>query len=74
MGCFISHTKTDEDCPICFNLLIGEKNKEYYILKCRHKFCSSCIIELLNRNYKCPFCRGSIKNEIIISEYITHMS
>ena len=46
-----------ENCTICLN----ELPDNHSILNCNHKFCTSCIEDLLNNNkYNCPLCRSRI--------------
>lgn len=42
-----------DDCPICHN----QFNEFIIELKCKHRFCHSCIFEWFNYQYNCPMCR-----------------
>jgi hypothetical protein len=55
-------TSTDDDlnCCICME---SKENHEICQLNCQHKFCSECIVTLVNRNRnnsECPLCRTQI--------------
>ena len=50
----IEYKIKDEICCICY-----EKNVDKTFIPCKHNFCSSCV-EKLEKNSKCPFCRGDI--------------
>jgi hypothetical protein len=44
---------THDNCPICHN----QFNEFIIELKCKHRFCHSCIFEWFNHQYNCPMCR-----------------
>jgi hypothetical protein len=60
--------KSHDFCPICFDVLDNpfdnstQYNDNIVILKCSHKICSECTIEMIIRNqFKiCPLCRDPI--------------
>ncbi|KAJ3534925.1 hypothetical protein NMY22_g6710 [Coprinellus aureogranulatus] len=45
-----------EECPICFNLLQDDSR----ITSCAHKFCVACIMEVINRDARCPMDRRTL--------------
>ncbi|KAF9451964.1 hypothetical protein P691DRAFT_772701 [Macrolepiota fuliginosa MF-IS2] len=44
-----------EECPICFDILNNPR-----VTYCAHKFCLSCISEVISRDPKCPMDRRAI--------------
>ena len=60
---------TGGDCPICMESLNAEDTIEF---SCAHKFCKTCVIQLLNRfsNPRCPYCRREIENLLDIKQTI----
>ncbi len=60
----------NDECPICYDVFT---NNDYFITKCGHKFCGSCIFKHYNGkdnkvNTTCPLCRQSFLN-IDIQEF-----
>ena len=49
-----SKLDTMEQCLICL------EEKTLIEIKCKHKFCESCITKWNNKNNSCPFCRKPI--------------
>ena len=47
----------DHECALC----MGEIN-DRVVLKCKHSYCKSCLVNLLlsNFNYRCPLCKNVI--------------
>ena len=56
-----------KECPICFEK-IGSKN--YSITKCKHEFCTTCLLKSCNRNGKCPICRTPLSENILTKTFI----
>ena len=60
--------KSHDFCPICFDILDNpldnstQYNDNIVILKCSHKICSECTIEMIIRKQfkNCPLCRDPI--------------
>ena len=52
---------TNENCPICFQMVNDEKSK-LEILSCRHAFHQECISEWKNHSNICPLCRTEMWN------------
>jgi len=50
---------SEYECPICFKD-IGVNN--YFITKCNHRFCGTCIIKNLNISSLCPLCREPLSD------------
>ncbi len=55
------------ECPVCFEK-IGFQN--YSITKCKHEFCTSCLLKSCNRNGKCPICRTALSENLITKTFI----
>ena len=56
----ISVTEEEKTCCICYET---KKIKDISQINCNHKFCSSCIIKHISKNYSdscCPLCREKI--------------
>ena len=47
----------DEKCSICRVLMDGSMQE--YVLECKHRFHTECIIDALRRNPACPVCRDT---------------
>lgn len=45
-----------EECPICFNVLQDDAR----ITSCAHSFCLACIMEVINRDSRCPMDRRGL--------------
>jgi len=43
-------------CPICMDII----QNECLLTKCGHKYCEKCIIQWLEKNSSCPYCRAPI--------------
>lgn len=41
----------EEECSVCLD------KKCNMFIDCNHKFCDSCIIQVIFKGYKCPLCR-----------------
>jgi hypothetical protein len=52
------HTnKMNTECPICFEVIEGEKNK--VITECGHIFHTNCLMKNVSHNgFGCPYCRS----------------
>lgn len=55
----------DRECPICYQenkYMTGPRMWNFYGTECRcnQLICSECITDLMERNYRCPFCRQDI--------------
>ena len=49
------------DCSICYEKI---NKKEKYKTKCNHSFHSNCINKWLERDNKCPLCRGILPHSV----------
>lgn len=57
----------NDECPICYDTF---SNNDFFITKCGHKFCGSCIFKhYRGNNTTCPLCRQSFLN-IDIPEFM----
>lgn len=62
----IHFNKDHDDCPICFEK-ITSVNKS--ITKCKHTFCTSCLLQHNKYKNTCPLCRQKIYENTAIIEY-----
>lgn len=68
-------TKTDSECPICFEIITTEVNT--VITECGHRFHCKCLMQnAMHNGFACPYCRTDMankpkleKNHIIEQEY-----
>jgi len=51
------------ECCVCLN----NKNKVQF-LPCNHMCCVSCFNRLFEQKSTCPYCRGEIKNSVLINQ------
>jgi hypothetical protein len=55
--------KQTTDCPICFEIITGEKNM--IITECGHNFHASCLMRNVAHNgFNCPCCRFAMAEEL----------
>jgi len=54
---------SSNECCVCLN----NKNKVQF-LPCNHMCCVSCSNRLFEQNSTCPYCRGEIKNSVLINQ------
>ncbi|OIT05477.1 e3 ubiquitin-protein ligase ring1-like protein [Nicotiana attenuata] len=47
----------EENCSICFDMLISEDIIEVTRMPCKHLFHGGCIVQWLEKNHVCPLCR-----------------
>ena len=52
-----------EVCPICY------ENEVNLSTKCKHSFCSNCLIKWKEKNNTCPYCRSQL-GFIYVKPYI----
>jgi hypothetical protein len=52
----------EDICSICMDNLL-EKEKILTIQKCKHFFCSECILKWLAENKQCPVCKQEVENQ-----------
>jgi len=52
------------ECAICMEVLEVEGGEVYIVPVCKHKFHNSCIREWKARSASCPFCRGTLPEEL----------
>ena len=58
--------KSDEFCPICFEI-IGVEN--CVTTRCKHRFHCNCLLKsVLNLGNMCPLCRDNMHDDISLSE------
>lgn len=48
----------DDECPIC--LEVGEKDEEWTITHCKHRFHKKCLDKLPAEAKNCPLCRAKL--------------
>ena len=53
---------SNKTCAICMDIL-----DKPIILKCTHSYCGVCLINWINKNSKCPECRGIINTDDMIA-------
>ena len=49
------------DCPICMDPIDDAKN--VIITKCKHQFCSDCLLREMNNRHTCPICRTELREK-----------
>jgi hypothetical protein len=59
--------RSARECPICFQKLT---KKNYSITICGHEFCTTCLVQSCNRNGKCPICRETVCENLILKTFI----
>ena len=55
----LNFNTSKEYCSICLEEL--DKNKDYCVTKCSHKFHASCLNKSLQLNSSCPLCRRELE-------------
>lgn len=49
------------DCPICMDPIDNTRN--VIITKCKHQFCSDCLLREMNNRHTCPICRTELREK-----------
>ena len=49
------------DCPICMEPIDNTRN--VIITKCKHQFCSECLLREMNNRNTCPICRTELRKK-----------
>ena len=64
----IYKAKPFENCPVCYEDFKNMKSR----YNCEHKLCKTCFDDWNTRNFTCPCCRSSLKNDELFYIDITH--
>jgi len=59
-----NNNDTEISCSICLEVMDEEEGNLYTISECKHTFHIHCIKEWKKQSKKCPFCLGSLPEEI----------
>jgi len=55
---------TETTCSICLEVMDEEEGNLFTIPECKHTFHMGCIVQWKKQSKRCPFCRGTLPEEI----------
>ncbi|PHH64817.1 hypothetical protein CDD81_3883 [Ophiocordyceps australis] len=55
------YLENQEDCPICYDSLTAP-----VITNCKHVFCRTCIVKVIEMQRKCPMCRNTLTESCLL--------
>lgn len=61
-----------DECGICYGEIICYSPKGFRSIKCTHKCCFKCWVEIYYTNQKCPFCREDLKHWLKVRIYMLY--